>query len=112
LANIVTGAFLTSYGGTAELQSVNPGGGNNPPLKKVHFGPLQGQSKEIQPRNGQIITSSVTIGPPPPLLSAEEICPNPNWTVAIVSITYNDVVLHIQQDSTDTLTINFGNVDP
>jgi hypothetical protein len=115
LTNIVTGAFLTSSGGTAELQCVNPGGGNNPPPKKVDFGPLQGQTKEIQPRNGQIITSSVTIGPPPrpPLLSAEEICPNPNWTtVAIVSITYNDVVLHIQQDSTDTLTINFGNVDP
>jgi hypothetical protein len=114
LANIVTGAFLTSSGGTAELQSVNPGGGNNnPPLKKVDFGPLQGQTKEIQPRNGQIITSCMTIGPPPPLPSAEEICPNPNWTaVAIVSTTYNDVVLHIQQDSTDTLTINFGNVDP
>jgi hypothetical protein len=48
LANIVTGAFLTSSGGTAELQSVNPGGGNNnPPLKKVDFGPLQGQTKRF-----------------------------------------------------------------
>jgi hypothetical protein len=98
LANIVTGAFLTSSGGTAELQCVNPGGGNNPPPKKVDFGPLQGQTKEIQPRNGQIITSCMTIGPPPPLPSAEEICPNPNWTVAIVSIIYNDVVLHIKQE--------------
>jgi len=55
LANIVTGAFLASSGGTAELQCVNPGG-NNPPPKKVDFGPLQGQTKEIQPRNGQIMT--------------------------------------------------------
>ena len=64
LANIVTAAFLTSSEGTAELQCVNAGGNNNPPLKKVDFGPLQGQTKEIQPCNGQIITSySVTIGP-------------------------------------------------
>jgi hypothetical protein len=41
LANIVTGAFLTSSGGTAVLQCVNPGG-NSPPPKQVTFGPLQG----------------------------------------------------------------------
>src|SRR5919198_1655891 len=63
LANIVTGAFLTTSGGTALLQCVNPGG-NNPPPKEVSFGPLQGQTTFIQPNNGQI-TATVTIGPPP-----------------------------------------------
>jgi hypothetical protein len=109
LANIVTGAFLTSSGGTAELQCVNPGG-NNPPPKLVDFGPLQGQTTFIQPRNGQI-TASATIGPPP-LPGASEICPNPNWSVQLVSITYEDVVLHIQQNGVDILTFNFGTVDP
>ena len=47
LANIVTGTFLTSSGGTAELQCVNPGGNYLPP-KKVDFAPPQGQTKEIK----------------------------------------------------------------
>jgi hypothetical protein len=109
LANIVSGAFLTSSGGTALLQCVNPGG-NPPPPKQVSFGPLQGQTTFIQPRNGQI-TASATIGPPP-LPSASQICPNPNWSVKLVSITYFNVVLHIQQNGADVLTHNFGNVDP
>jgi hypothetical protein len=109
LANVVTGAFLTSSGGTAVLQCVNPGG-NNPPPKQVTFGPLQGQTTFIVPNNGQI-AASATIGPPP-LPGASQICPNPNWSVQIVSITYNNVVLHIQQNRVDILTYNFGNVEP
>jgi hypothetical protein len=109
LANVVTQAFLTSSGGTAVLQCINPGG-NNPPPKQVDFGPLQGQKTNIQPRNGQI-TASVSIGPPS-LPGASEICPNPNWSVQIVSLTYENVVLHIQQNGVDILTWNFGDVDP
>jgi hypothetical protein len=109
LANVVSQAFLSSSGGTAVLQCVNPGG-NNPPPKQVDFGPLQGQITNIQPRNGQI-TATVTIGPPS-LPGASQICPNPNWSVDIVSLTYNNVVLHIQQGGTDILTFNFGTVDP
>src|SRR5881398_1916718 len=62
LANIVSQAFLSSSGGTANLQCVNPGG-NNPPPKLVSFGPLQGQKVNIPPSNGQI-TASPSIGPP------------------------------------------------
>jgi hypothetical protein len=109
LGNVVSNVFLSSSGGTADLQCVNPGG-NNPPPKKVSFGPLQGQVVTVQPRNGQI-TASPSIGPPP-LPSASQICPNPNWSVAIVSLTYFNVVLHIQQSGVDVLTFSFGNVDP
>jgi hypothetical protein len=109
LANVVTGAFLTSSGGTATLQCVNPGG-NNPPPKQVTFGPLQGQTTFIPPNNGQI-TASTSIGPPP-LPSASQICPNPNWTLQIVTLIYFNVVLHTQQQGQDILTFNFGNVDP
>ena len=105
LANIVTGAFLTSSGGTANLQCVNPGG-NNPPPKLVSFGPIQGFVTTIQPNNGQI-TASASIGPPS-LPSASQICPNPSWHVAILSIIYDNVVLHIQQNGVDILTHNYG----
>jgi len=109
LANVVSGAFLTSTGGTAVLQCVNPGG-NNPPPKQVSFGPLAGQETFITPRNGQI-TASPSMGPPP-LPPASQICPNPNWGIKIVSLTYDNVVLHVQQNNVDILTFNFGNVDP
>jgi len=117
LANVVSNVFLSSFGGgnrssfggTAELQCVNPGG-NNPPPKQVTFGPLQGQVASIQPRDGQI-TGTVTLGPPP-LPSASQICPNPNWSILLLSVTYFNVVLHIQQSGVDILTFNFGNVDP
>jgi hypothetical protein len=109
LSNVVSAAFLTSSGGTALLQCVNPGG-NPPPPKQVNFGPLQGQTTFIQPRNGQI-TGSATIGPPP-LPSSAQICPNPNWSIVIRSLTYDNVVLHIQQNGVDILAFNFGNVDP
>lgn len=108
-ANIVTGAFLTSPRGLATLQCVNPGG-NNPPAQVVQFGPLQGQTTFIQPNNGQI-TASATIGPPP-LPTASQICPNPNWSIQLVRLTYSFVVLHIQQNGADILTHNFGTVDP
>jgi hypothetical protein len=49
---------------------------------------------------------------PPPLPSGSQICPNPNWSVRLVSITYDNVVLHIQQNGQERLTFNFGNVDP
>ena len=109
LASITSGAFLSSSGGTAVLQCENPGG-NNPPPKGVTFGPTQGQTTFIQPHNGQI-TASATIGPPP-LPTASQICPNAGWSVLLVSITYDNVVLHIQQSGVDILTFNYGNVDP
>jgi hypothetical protein len=109
LGNVVTEIFLTSSGGTADLQCVNPGG-NDPPPKQVDFGPLQGETVTVTPRNGQV-TASPTIGPPP-LPGADEICPNPNWSVRINSLTYENVVLHIQQGDVDILTFDFGDVDP
>ena len=109
LGNIVTDIFLTSSGGVADLQCVNPGG-NDPPPKQVDFGPLQGQVVTVTPRNGQV-TASPSIGPPP-LPGAAELCPNPNWDVRINSLTYFDVVLHIQQGGVDILTFDFGDVDP
>ena len=108
LANIVSAAFLSSSGGTANLQCQNPGG-NNPPPKTVTFGPIISQPVQIPPSNGQITATTNPLGPPP-VPSASQICPNPNWSVQIVSITYFNVVLHIQQSNVDILTFNFDTV--
>lgn len=109
LGNTASDIFLTSSGGSALLQCENPGG-NDPPPKSVDFGPLQGLVVTVQPRNGQV-TASPTLGPPS-LPSASDVCPNPNWSLNIISLTYENVVLHIQQNGQDILTFNFGDVDP
>ena len=107
LGNVVSDVFLSSSGGTADLQCVNPGG-NDPPPKRVDFGPLQGETVTVTPRNGQV-TATVSLGPPS-LPGASELCPNPNWSVRTISVTYDNVVLHIQQGGQDVLTHNFGTV--
>jgi hypothetical protein len=111
LANVATGAFLTASEVTVELQCVNPGG-NNPPPKTATFGPETGPTTTITPRNGQI-TASATLNPPTQQqLQDAADCPNPNWTVATLSILYSDVTLHIQQNEVDILTYSFGDIDP
>jgi hypothetical protein len=109
LANVASEVFLSSSGGTAVLQCVGLGG-NAPPPKLVTFGPLQGQITFVQPNNGQL-TASVTIGSPL-LPSASQICPNANWSLALLRLTYDNVVLHTQQNGVDVLTFNFGSLDP
>ncbi len=97
--------FLSSSGGSADLQCVNPGG-NNPPPKHVNFGPLQGEVVTVQPRNGQVTATTGPLGPPP-LPTASQICPNSHWSITIVTLTYTNVVLHV-----GTLAFSFGTVDP
>jgi hypothetical protein len=107
LGSIPTAAFLTSSGGTATLKCTNPDGTGSK-LVDVTFGLLRGRPVTINPNNGQI-TASASIGPPP-LPSASEICPNSNWSVQLVAITYVNVVLHIQQNFVDILIYKFGTV--
>lgn len=110
LGNSPSGAFLTSSDVSGTIQCQN-NGGNFPPPKAFDFGPLTGQTENITPHNGQI-TFSPTIGPPP-LPSAKDFCPNgKTWRVVIITLTYNNVVLHIQQNGVDLLTFDFGNIDP
>jgi hypothetical protein len=55
------------------------------------------------------IKRSLTLGPPT-LPSASETCPNPNWSVDLLSLTYENVKLNIQRNNFNVLTFNFGNV--
>ena len=110
LGNGPTEAFLTASSVTANYECVNKGG-NVAPGQPVVTQNVTGPSQTITPHNGQI-TFSPTIPPPPPPSAATE-CPNGNWTVRLTSLTYNDVVLHIQQPpGTDVLTFDFGTIDP
>jgi hypothetical protein len=110
LANGPTAAFLTASSVAATYQCENKGG-NVAPGQPVVTQDVTGPTQTIAPRNGQI-TFSPNIPPPTPPSAATE-CPNGNWKVVLTSLTYNDVVLHIQQPpGTDVLTFSFGTIDP
>jgi hypothetical protein len=110
LANGPTVAFLTADSVTATFECVNKGG-NVAPGQPVVQQDVTGPTQNIEPRNGQI-TFSPSLNPPP-TPSARDTCPNGNWTVRRTSLTYNNVVLHIQQpQGTDVLTFNAGTIDP
>lgn len=110
LGNGPTAAFLTASSVTANYECVNKGG-NVAPGQPTVTQNVTGPTQTITPRNGQI-TFSPTIPPPTPPSAATE-CPNGNWTVRLTSLTYNNVVLHVQQPpGTDVLTDNLGTIDP
>jgi hypothetical protein len=110
LGNGPTAAFLTAGSVSATYVCQNKGG-NVAPGQPVVNQNVTGPAQNITPRNGQI-TFSPTIPPPTPPSPATE-CPNGNWKVVLTSLTYTDVVLHIQQPpGTDVLTDNLGTIDP
>src|SRR5262249_11601777 len=110
LGNGPTEAFLTADSMTATYECVNHGGNIAPGQPIVTQG-VTGPRQTITPHNGQI-TFSPTIPPPTPP-SARDECPNGNWTVVLTSLSYTNVVLHIQQPpGTDVLTFSFANIDP
>jgi len=110
LGNGPTAAFLTAESVSATYECVNKGG-NVAPGQPVVQSTVTGPTQTITPHNGQI-RFSPTI-PPPPTPSAASQCPNGNWSVHLTSLTYTNVVLHIQQPpGTDVLTFSFGNIDP
>jgi len=109
LADLITTTYLSSSGGDSGLKCVDLQQ-KGPPAKLFSFDGLKGQEVIIQPINGEISNSS-TIGPPQ-LSSASDFCFISASNVKIESITYEDVVLHIEQAGEDVLTHDFGNVDP
>ena len=109
LANLVTTAFLSSSGGDSGLICANLQE-KGYPSKLYNFNGIKGPVVTIQPVNGEISNSS-TIGPPQ-LPSASDFCSISTLNVKLVSITYEVVILHLQQNGEDVLTFDFGNVDP
>lgn len=108
LGNGPTAAFLTASSVSATYKCTNKGG-NVAPGQPVVNQNVTGPSQDITPRNGQITFSPNLPVPTPP--NATDECPNGNWTVVLTSLTYTDVVLHLQQPpGTDLLTIDFGTI--
>ncbi|MGW5433516.1 hypothetical protein ACWET9_41120 [Streptomyces sp. NPDC004059] len=110
LGNAPTAAFLTASSVEARYVCRNRGG-NIAPGQGTETQNVQGPTQTIAPRNGQITFRNVTI-PPPETPDPTEVCPNRNWTVHLIGLTYHDVTLHIQQDGTDILTRNLNTIDP
>ncbi len=108
LGNGPTAAFLMANSMTATYECVN-NGGNVAPGQPIVTQNVTGPTQTITPYNGQI-TFEPSIPPPAPP-SARTECPNENWTVYLTSLTYTNVVLHIQQPpGIDVLTFSFGNI--
>ena len=108
--------FLTADQVTMVLTCVNPSGkneppGQNPPPDLNVVGPTQ----TVASNHGQITVTSpgVTLPAPETPTPAEAGCKSsPGWTVEVQSITFEDVVLHVQPvgSDTDVLSFSFGNV--
>src|SRR5262249_5721221 len=102
LANGPTVAFLTADSVNATYVCVNKGG-NVAPGQPIVVQSVTAPTQTIAPHNGQI-TFSPTIPPPTPPSPSTE-CPNGNWRVVLTSLTFTNVVLHIQQPpGADVLT--------
>jgi hypothetical protein len=106
LGNKLATVYLTSLA-SAKLQCINPGS-NNPPPKEVDFEKVVNQTVKIKPDDGDI-KRSLTLSPST-FPSASEICSNPNWTVDILSLIYENVALHIERGNSNILSFKFGNV--
>jgi len=110
LGNEPAVVFLTADSVTATYECVNHGG-NVAPGQPIVTQNVAGPTETITPHNGQI-TFSATIPVPTPPSSATE-CPSGKWSVRLTSLTYTNVVLHIQQPlGVEILSFNFGTIDP
>ncbi|MGW1166234.1 hypothetical protein [Streptomyces sp. NPDC002550] len=102
--------FLTADQVNAQYICVNPGG-NTAPGHPAFFQRVTGPTQNITPHQGQITFSVTLQSPPNP--SPSTVCPNGNWRVVLVSATFENVVLHIQQPAGfDVLAWDFGTIDP
>ncbi|MGW7523238.1 hypothetical protein [Streptomyces sp. NPDC054783] len=102
--------FLTADQVIANYVCVNRGG-NTAPGHPAFFQLVTGPTQNITPRAGQITFNASLQSPPNP--SSSQVCPNGNWRVVLLSATFHNLTLHIQQPAgTDVLVWNFGDVDP
>ncbi|WP_329385326.1 hypothetical protein OG625_25275 [Streptomyces sp. NBC_01351] len=108
LGNRATSAFLSAESVQAEYICVNRGG-NTAPGQGTEFNVVVGPSRNFNPRNGQITFTNVNL-PIPDAPSSRDVCPNGNWTVNLTRVFYEDVVLHIQQNGTDILFKELGDI--
>jgi hypothetical protein len=110
LGNEPANVFLTADSVTATYECVNKGG-NVAPGQPVVTQDVTGPTQQITPHNGQITFSATLPVPTPPSAATE--CPNGNWRVRLTSLTYTNVVLHIEQPAgVEILSFNFGTIDP
>jgi hypothetical protein len=110
LGNEPANVFLTADSVTATYVCVNKGG-NIAPGQPVVTQNVTGPTQMITPHNGQITFSATLPVPTPPSAATE--CPNGNWRVDLTSLTYTNVVLHIEQPAgVEILSFNFGTIDP
>jgi hypothetical protein len=110
LGNGPVEAFLEADRVEATYECVNKGG-NVAPGQPLVLDEVTGPVEEIAPRDGQV-TFTVNL-PAPATPSSRDACPNGNWRVRLLTLTYFGVILHVHQlsDNVD-LEENLGDIDP
>jgi hypothetical protein len=96
LGNSPVLAFLTASSVDVNFQCRNHGQ-NFAPGHPATTTNVTGPSQTFAPHNGNIVFSVSLPAPVPP--SAATVCPSKQWTVVVTSVSYNDVVLHIQSQA-------------
>ncbi|MFJ3519925.1 hypothetical protein [Streptomyces sp. NPDC090131] len=109
LGNRATAAFLSAESVRADYICVNRGG-NTAPGQGTEFNRVVGPSRNFNPRNGQITFNNVNLPIPDAPSAPDAGCPNGNWRLDLTRVVYNDVVLHIQQNGTDILFKDLGDI--
>lgn len=92
---------------SALVGCINPGGKLSPSKGTIDH-ETQTQSVKLKPEDGKI-QGSLKLGPPT-VPSGSELCPNKNWSSAILSLTYENVLMEIKQKNSQILKLNLGNV--
>lgn len=109
LGSSPTAVFVTASSVEAEYVCVNRGN-NIAPGQGTEHQNVTGPVQNISPRNGQITFRNVLL-PAPETPSAGEVCPNGNWTVRLLHLTFNDVAVHVVQGDTHLIK-DLGDIDP
>lgn len=114
IAGLQAGQFVTATLSASSVsvngQCVNPGG-NSPPPKTFSVGGLSDTDTiGPVPKNGNL-QGSVTLGPPSQQqIEAAADCPNPNWDVAVQSVTYSGVTLQVTTAQGQLPVQNLGTI--
>ena len=92
LGNSPALAFLTASSVDVNFQCQNHGQ-NFAPGHPATTNNVTGPVQQFAPHNGNIVFS---VSLPASVPSAADVCPSKQWKVVVTSVSYNDVVLHIQ----------------
>jgi hypothetical protein len=87
--------------GIATIQCTNPGGNVAPGQDKNIS--VSGTTESLEVKNGRVNFVVTTDPPPPP--DPAEVCPNPQWSAAITSVTFTSATITVIQPAGSEIVV-------